>query len=91
MGLGSKASESYFKTRLVRKTQIRDRGYVTCGRYKGYVTERQGVGRDNLFWGTPPCLFHWQVNPDGASPISEGAVVALHPRAWHQKVCSRLP
>ena len=41
VGFGNKGSEfSYFKTWLVREAQIRDRGYVTGGRYKGYVTQR---------------------------------------------------
>ena len=36
MGLGNKAFDySYLTTWLVREAQIRDRGYVTCGRYKG--------------------------------------------------------
>ena len=45
VGFGNKGSEfGYFKTWLVREAQIRDRGYGTCGRYKGYVIERSGRG-----------------------------------------------
>ena len=45
MGLGNKAAEfSYLKTLLVRESQIRDRGYIKCGRCKGHVTERSGRG-----------------------------------------------
>ena len=45
MGVGNNGSEfSDFKTWLVREAQISDTGYVTGGRYKGYVTERSGRG-----------------------------------------------
>ena len=50
VGFGKSSEFSYFKTLLVREAQIRDRGYVTGGRYKGYVTERP-------LCGTPPYIY----------------------------------
>ena len=48
-----------FKTWLVREAQIRDKGCVTGGRYKGYVSERLGRGlRQPLFAAHPHiCMY----------------------------------
>ena len=63
VGFGKKGSDfSYLKTWLVREAQIRNRGYVRGGRYKGYVTERSGRGPRQPPFAAHPYIYTYMTS-----------------------------